>query len=518
MPFYNKELNLRESIVQKDSWINRFLTSLPGFLTVILFTSPLWLGLTYPNLYATILFAYIILWIAKTFRTYLFVIYTLWQVRKNNRINWQEKVEKLPLYNESRLFVVIPFATEPLQVVEPCVSSMLLQNFDTKKVTLCLTTESKFEKGRDTAEKLKNKYISSFENILINSHTLVSGEVAGKSSNVTSGCHMLQEYIDANGWNEEDIVLLSCDSDSVFPPNYFAILFYKFLTEPNKHTTFWAAPHVYQQNYWDIPILFRTLHVFNAINNIANVVRTHTRFIHISTFSGSWKFIKSLGFYDPAVVSDDYHIFFVALFTYFSKVRTDTIYQIVDSDAVDGYGFVDTLRRAFRQIQRWAWGVEDYPFIVKNLFKVVTSSRYQLKDKLYVLLRTSGPLYDHQFWPFNGVIFPLFSTIIWYLARPNMDEAFWFNLTNTVIAVFNVSAIFSMGIVVMTYYLRPKAELTGYSFFGKIFFYLVDLAIILVSIIVLPILSFFIAGISSLTAHYRLFTRNYLGFVLTEKK
>lgn len=42
------------------------------------------------------------------------------------------------------------------------------------------------------------------------------------------------------------------------------------------------------------------------------------------------------------------------------------MYMIIGSDACEGVGIQDTFKKQFRQIERWSWGIEDFPYCVRN--------------------------------------------------------------------------------------------------------------------------------------------------------
>lgn len=316
------------------------------------------------------------------------------------------------------------------------------------------------------------------------------------------------------------MTLLASDCDSIFPTYFFSYLTYEFLSEPNRQYIFFAGCMAYMQNFWEIPHFARVLNSAFSFYNISTIARSQTKFIQISTFLGSWKLLKSINFYEPGIVSDDFHSFFVALFKHFDKVRCHTIFCIIDSDACEGNSWIDNFKRQFKQVERWAWGVEDFVYLNKSMYYTLIKKDLSIKAKVYVFMRTTSVILDHLAWPVNGVIFALGSWAVLLFTRMNEYSIFWANTQQILTLIFSFSSGIGLVAIVVSFILRPAHPVYSKMPWNirKILFYVSDFIIEMLHWFTFPIFSFLLSGVPAIIAHTRLMFGKYIGFVLTEKK
>lgn len=510
----------------KKPTIDKVLEKIPGITTWLLITSPIWASLLFPTLFGTLILCYIILWLLKSLRNLIFFAYSFYKIKKAEKINWDKlKIRDKFITEDARTklnhIIIIPFVKEGYSVLAPILNSLKNQTFNTKQIHVCLTYEKRYIEGKELAFRLKKEYEEYFGNIWINEHELKVGEIVGKGSN----CYSASKYIESqiaskSNWDLDYVTLLASDCDSIFPKYFYSYLSYEYLSDTNRQYIFWAGCMAYMQNFWDIPHFSRVLNSAFSFYNISTIARSQTKFIQISTFVGSWRLLKSINFYEAGIVSDDFHSFFVALFKYHDKVRCQTLFCIIDSDACEGSSWRDNFKRQFKQVERWAWGIEDFVYLNKSMYHTLKRRDITLKAKIYVFMRINSVILDHLAWPVNGVIFALGSWIILLYTRVNEYSIFWANTSSILSVIFFIGSFSGIVAIVVSFILRPPHPIYSKRPWdiNKIVFYISDFIIEMLHWFAFPVFSFLLSGVPAIIAHTRLMLGKYIGFVLTEKK
>jgi hypothetical protein len=499
---------------------DRILQTIPGLITWFMITSPIWGVLLFPIAYATFLLCYIIIWFLKSIRTLLFFSYSFYKIHHNVHVKWDTLYLKDNSRDKVKHIVIIPFVKEGYTVLEPLLRSLARQTFNTKQIYICLTYEQRFPQGKELAEKLYLEFKEVFGGIWINEHTLEVGEVVGKGANCASASKLVKKKVEELSFDKDYLSLMACDCDSVFPRHFFSYFTYEFLKEKNRHFIFWAGSMAYMQNYWDLPHFARVFNSANSYFNLATIARSYSKFIQISTFISSYKLFESTDYYEKGVISDDFHSFFVSLFTYPGKVRCQTLFCMVDSDACEGSGIADNAKRLFVQVQRWSWGVEDFVFLVKNTFLTFKRKDVTLINKLYTGSRALGVIIDHQLWPISGFLFIFTNIIILYFLKNNEFSIFWSSTSQLLSTIFAITTITGLLAIIVEFIIRPKHPYWSSKKFGikKFLFFFFDSLIEFIHWLLYPVMGIFFGSIPAILSHTILMLGKHIGFVLTEKK
>lgn len=503
----------------------RVLEIIPGTITWIVISSPLWAGLFFPKAFGIFVIIFISYWLTKGLRYFVLFFYAYYKILKAQKINWLKKLQSLKVnesvldYKKVKIVVIIPFASEPITALEPLIISLKDQDIDTKQIVICFSSEAKFSNGFEIAKKLKKKYEAYFGGFFINVHKLVPGEVAGKGSNANSAARYMQNIIDEN-FDINYTTVLYTDCDSVYVSYAFSYFLYLFVQESNRYTIFWTGAMNFMQNFWSLPYFSRVINSSFSYFNIPHIALPQTRFIQISSFFLSWKLFQEVEYSDVDIVSDDYHLFFKALFKHYEKTRTQSMFMIIDSDACEGSGTKDTFVRQFYQVERWTWGVEDFPYVCKESYKILKNKGVSLRSKIYVLSRVIPPFINHQLWPITGIFLGFGTFAVSFFALQDQDSLFWLNLSTFTRVSLSISIIIVIVDLIVSWALRPKlpsnyANLKGRS---KYIFHIRNLFLEMINWYLLPYYFFILGGISALSSHTKLLLGKYIGFKLTEKK
>ena len=215
-----------------------------------------------------------------------------------------------------------------------------------------------------------------------------------------------------------------------------------------------------------------------------------------------FEIIKISGYWDTDVIPEDYRIFFKTYFATKGKVSVDPIYLPALMDAAQSSTFWKTMMNQYEQVKRWAWGVADDQFVIRQ---AVLVEGIPLKDNILRILRL---MEDHFLWPVNWfaltlgallppLLNPTFSRMVIGKTLPQVSSGI---LTISLVAIIIVLFVDAKR--------RPKSP-KKISLIGKI--------IQPFELLLLPVVGFFFNALPGLDAHTRLMLGRYLEYRVTEK-
>ncbi len=482
---------------------NYFIESLPAFISWTILTSPFWAAFLAPTAIAffIILFDIYFLWKASllginSVRGYL-------NIKKVSSKFWLKIMRKEKLdYSKIRHIIFIPTYKEPEDILDRTLNFLSEQEFPTKQVSVVLATEQREKGALEKAISLQKRYLRHFENFWITSHPLKEGEIAGKSSNLAFAGKAAKKFIEKKGFDKNFILATSCDADVSLHPKYLSNLTYKFLTDPEKYIHFWQGALVFYNNIWRVPIFVRVVHTIYSVNNIAELMRPASNF-NFSTYSLSWNLLEKADFWDVDVVAEDWHFFFKAFFSHKGQVSLEPIYLPLFADAAEGTTYWGSLKAQYRQNRRWAWGVTDISYAIKEFWE--KREKISLVNFFFRFIRT---LEQHLLWPSYWWLITL-GAILPPLINPAFRfTALGFYLPRISGFILTICAIFIISVVIIDWLLKPPRP----TYFKKSF-----LPFTILQYILMPITSFLFGALPGMDAHTRLILGKRLEYEVTEK-
>jgi hypothetical protein len=133
--------------------------------------------------------------------------------------------------------------------------------------------------------------------------------VAGKGSNENWAIRcMKRRLVDELGMDQRAIVITSCDADTFFHRQHFAELTYNFCTDPDRYVKFWQTPIVHHGNLMELPLLCQARYGLISIGHMGVSNVPWFRALPFSTYALSLELAVKAGYWDPHVVSEDYHM------------------------------------------------------------------------------------------------------------------------------------------------------------------------------------------------------------------
>ncbi|MEK7458506.1 MAG: glycosyltransferase family 2 protein, partial [Patescibacteria group bacterium] len=289
-----------------------------------------------------------------------------------------------------------PTYTEPLSTLERTLKTLTNQTFPLKQLFITLSFEEREgEEAKRKGKILLDQFGNTFGGLWVTYHPDIHGEVKGKSSNTSWGAKVAKQKLIAE--QHEDInyvTITSEDADALFHPHYFSALTYEFLTNPKRYNRIWQPSIMFYNNIWKVAPPIRVLASIFSVNQMFILMRSD-RLVNFSTYSLSLKLVDAIGYWDTDVIPEDYRLFFKAYFAMKGDLEVSPIFIPVYADAAESHGFWQSMVNQYEQIKRWAWGVSDDAYIIKQW---ILAENVPFWDKTIRVLKT---IEDHFLWPVN---------------------------------------------------------------------------------------------------------------------
>ncbi|MBU2082412.1 glycosyltransferase family 2 protein [Patescibacteria group bacterium] len=355
---------------KKEQRIYRLLEILPAFLswtTIILIVLLSWL---LPFWIAIFIIAFDIYWLLKTIFLSLHMRSSFNKMKANLKRNWIEELSKLQ-WQDLRHLVILPMYQESLEVVRASFLSLASINYPLDKVIAVLAIEERGEQtALDTAKAIEKEFGNKFFKFLITIHPAdIPGEIIGKGSNDTWAIKEVKEkIIDELKIPYEKIIVSVFDVDTIVPPDFFGCLSHSYLTsEKPLRSSFQPIP-LFINNIWHAPAFARVFSFSTTFWQMIQQSRPE-RLITFSSQSIGFKPLVEIGFWQTNVVSEDSRIFWQCLLHYDGDWRTVPLFFPIYMDANVAETFWQTLKNQYKQIRRWAYGVENNAYFLYGFLK-----------------------------------------------------------------------------------------------------------------------------------------------------
>lgn len=493
---------MRQFILNHDKKIHRVLEILPGSFSwgmILLFFSGSFL---FPIYLAYIVIFFDIFWFYKSISFAFTAVLSYLRIKASTGMNWLGEVKIFPDWEKVHHIVIIPQYKEPLHILKRTVKSLIAQDFPLKQISVVMATEARDSEGSPKANLLKKKYGSKFANFFITFHELTPEETVGKHSNENYAARWIKkELVNKRKIDINYMTVTSSDADHCFHPKHFSYLAFSFLDNPQRYLRFWQPAVFFYNNFWRLPAIIRVPATFNTIWNAA-ILSRKDRLVSCQNYSLSFKLLDETGYWDPEIIPEDYHLFFKAYYKKRGRVEVESLYLPLYADAAESTTLWKTIKNAYLQFQRWAWGVSDDPNVIKNYLLTPTVSFWDKTIRLIKLME------DHLLMPVNWFLITLGITIPTFFVPEFSRTVLGYNLPRLSSLILNLCLIFLAIILIINAKLRPPRP----SYISRFRAFLIPLEFIL-----MPLAGFIFTVLPSLDAHTRLMLGKYIEYRLTKK-
>ncbi|MBI4038805.1 glycosyltransferase family 2 protein [Candidatus Daviesbacteria bacterium] len=362
----------REFVAKHAGFFERFLEILPGALTWIALTSPIWLSFTLPYAVAYLILIADVYWLLTALRIGILILIGQRKMVQASKQNWLGNLQKDFPRDWGRYYhlILIPTYKEALYILTPTFDAILNSNYPKEKILLAVgfeerDAEQKIQETKKYLEKIGKK-ITVFTTI----HPYgLAGEVAGQGSNKNWMVKHLLPQLTKRKIAAEDVFVTTLDADFVIHREFLAGALHKYLSLPQNERdkrTF-TGVFLYHNNYWQTPTPMRLMATGTSFWQLSEMVGSD-KYMNYSSMSISLKALIDIGLWIPDKVNDDSGFYWKAYFHFNGDYRVIPHFLPISGDAVQDITLFKTFQNQYFQIKRWAYGVEHIPFIVKQYF------------------------------------------------------------------------------------------------------------------------------------------------------
>lgn len=346
----------------------RLLEMVPGLMTWSTLLLTVILSVFVPVWAIFFIIVFDLYWLIRIFYMIFFVLVSYKRYRKAITVDWLQQVQTHPNWSSYYHLVFIPTYKEPYEVLKGTFDSLVANRYPLDRFIVVLGGEERDEKNfSELANRLESEYAGQFFKLLVTLHPAnVPGEVPGKGSNIAWAGRRAQELIDQLAIPYEKVIVSSFDSDSVVHPDYFTYLTEKYISHPNPTRASYQPLAIFNNNIWDSPALTRVIAYSTTFWLMGEQSRPE-RLFTFSSHSMSFRALVDVGFWQSDIVTEDSRICLQCIMEYDGDYEVVPLYIPVSMDVVLGKTFFESLKNQYIQQRRWAYGVENFPYMVWNL-------------------------------------------------------------------------------------------------------------------------------------------------------
>ncbi|MEW6616919.1 MAG: glycosyltransferase family 2 protein [Patescibacteria group bacterium] len=351
----------------------RFFEILPGALAwtalivLILFSWQL------PVVVVFFIVIYDLYWFLKTLYLFFHLRVSFSLMKKNMKENWLARLEKEKKGDWEKLWhlIILPVYKEPYEVVERSLFDIEKSNYPKDRFLIVLATEARAgEEGVLVAKKAEEKFKDTFGAFLVTTHPAdLPNEIPGKGSNETWAAKLVKEkIIDARGIPYEDIIVSVFDIDTRPGNEYFSILSHSFLSAKDPHHSSFQPIPLYTNNFYSVSPFARLIGFSSTFWQLMQQSRPE-QLVTFSSHSMPFKALVEIGYWHLDVVSEDSRIFFQCMLHHKGNWHVVPLLYPIYMDSVSGNNFFEALKNLYKQQRRWAWGVENFPYVMGEFWR-----------------------------------------------------------------------------------------------------------------------------------------------------
>jgi cellulose synthase/poly-beta-1,6-N-acetylglucosamine synthase-like glycosyltransferase len=508
----------------RDKKLYRGLEMLPGFLSWATLLILIILSGLEPVWVAIFLLLFDIFWLLQVIYLAIHLIGSYKRLRRNEKLDWVTQCASLTernfiikkvtgdrhlamVWTDLYQVVILPTYNESLTVLRKTFQALANDPYPKEKQIVVLAMEERAGESRlEKARAIEAEFGSLFGQFLITVHPDgIAGEIKGKGANQAYAASELKRLIiDPRGIDEDQIVVSVFDIDTVIKPGYFHCLVYRFFRAKFPHRSSYQPIPVYNNNVWQAPFFARIAAFSNTFWQMMLQLQQE-KLATYSSHSMSWRTLTDIGFWSPAMVSEDSRIFFHAYFHYQSDYRVEPMYFPVFMDACQDKTLVGTAGNLYKQQRRWGWGCENVPYIIFNTIK-----SWAVLPKYKSLYQIWIQIYGFHSWATNALIIGVIGWLPLFIGGDKFNASVLsVNLpaiTQSLMTLAMIGMVLSAIVSTIMLPERPRA-------FG-VWRWLV----MIVQWMFLPISIIIFGSIPGLDAQTRLMFGKYMGFWVTPKE
>lgn len=526
--------------------LQRFFEIMPGATSWIIITGMFLLAFRHPLIAAVIIISFYIYWLVRMMYLTLFLILSYMRLSAENRTDWMTRVRGLddlnkysvtlktdpvrrgfrdrvslyfhrkelealrrsgslpPASKDIHHLVIMPVAKEARDVIEPGIIGLAEGTFPAERIVVILALEARAPQDiKNDVGSIRQDYNGKFMDMLVIIHPDgVAGEARAKGANATFAAKKAAEYFSDKGIQFDNVIVSCFDSDTVVAPNYFASLTYYFMTYPSRERASFQPVPVYNNNIWDAPGITRVLDVGSSFFQLIEATNPE-KLVTFSSHSMSFRALVDVGYWPVDMISDDSGIFWKSFIHFDGRYHVVPMYATLSMDAVVAENWWKTVINVYKQKRRWAWGVENFPIVMRAFLA-------NHKIPLFTKLKCGYKLFEgHISWSTWAFLLTIIGWLPAIFGRGEFQHSvFYYSAPRITGTIFQLASFSLVTSIILSLCLLPKKQ-EKHPVIQRIGFTLQWLLI--------PVTMVFLSALPALDAQTRLMLGKYMTFWVTDK-
>ncbi|HNQ50005.1 MAG TPA: glycosyltransferase family 2 protein [Candidatus Omnitrophota bacterium] len=347
----------------------RILEIAPGALSWSIIAFFVVLAIWKPVYCAVLIIVFDFYWIIRTIYLTTLLLLANRQLAKQRRRPWFRACQKIPAWEQIYQLVIFPVYKEGPDILRPSLEALRHTHYARDRMIVVLAFEERHGPAREYGQILAREYEKTFGDLLVMFHPdRLPGEKRLKGANATWAAKRSKEYFQSRGVPLERVIVSCFDADTCVDREYFGCLAYHFLTVPQPHQASYQPVPVYNNNIWYAPAFARIIETSASFCQMIESMRIE-KFVTFSSHSMSFRTLVDIDYWPVDMISDDSVVYWKAFLHFNGAYRVVPLYTTVSMDAAYSSSFFKTLWVQYKQKRRWAWGVENFAFLVSRLLK-----------------------------------------------------------------------------------------------------------------------------------------------------
>ncbi len=264
--------------------------------------------------------------------------------------------------------VIVPNYGESESTLRRTLDHLSRQFCASTSTTVVLAMEGQEPGAAGKGALLKATYEACFAHFLVVVHPKgLSGEMQCKSANQAWALRSAERtLVGEMGYSPDHLLVTSMDADTIWHPLTFEALAVLFATDPQRHKTFWQAPIRYHANVWRINPLLRLVHAYSSAWELAYLSAPWWQALPMSSYSMSLRLLSKTGYWDTAVIADEWHMYIKTFFQRRGDVRLQPVFLPFYASATTGDTLWQAIKERYLQTLRHAWGAKEIGYALSQ--------------------------------------------------------------------------------------------------------------------------------------------------------
>lgn len=492
-----------------EHFLRRTLEVIPGLLTWTTLIGLTVLAILQPLGVAIFLILYDLYWLIRSFYIGSHLVSSYRTLRRMRGIDWLQRLRDLegkttPSWLDLLHVVILPSYQEPLGVLQQSIDAIAEAQYPKERLWVVVALEERAgEHNAEIRRALSERYANTFGRFLVTVHPDgLPFERKVKSANASFAGSTVQLLLDAEGIPYEHVIVSNFDADTVVSKEYFGSLSHAYLVTPDRLRCSYQPLPLYHNNIWQAPAFTRVIATNSTFWLLIECTRPE-RLVTYSSHAMPFKALVDVGFWDPTAVSEDSRIFWQCYLHYNGDYRVVPLYTTVSMDATRAPTILGTIVNQYKQKRRWAWGIENFPYIAREFLRNSRIPRRRRLRHCFIMLEAWHS------WATASIILAGLGWIPVLLGHTEFQRTILaFNLprvTRTLLTIGMAGLLLNMTLSLVL--LPPAPPGTP-----KRKYLWMSLQWVLV-----PFISWFLGSVPAIDAMTRLMFGKYLGFWVTPK-